>query len=446
MENRVQELETQLDDFDPRVRRQALEQLAQAAEEGAIHLPEPGRRINLHAHTFFSFNGYGYSPCKFAWKARREGLLAGGIVDFDVLDGVDEFLEAGDVLNLRSCAGLETRVFVPELAESEINSPGEPGVAYYMGAGFTSRGAADESVLAELKATAQRRNRSVIDRVNPHLSPVEIDYEQDAAPLTPRGNVTERHLCAAYAQKAEEVFPDAEERLRFWSEKLGVEKDAVRKAMQSAPALQGLVRSKTMKKGGVGYIAGKGSDFPQLGKVRRFAAEAGAIPTYCFLDGTSDGESDFERLLNVMTAAGTEAVNIIPDRNWNINDPAERQKKVALFHGFVEAARERGLPIFVGTEMNAHGQRFVDDFDAPEIAAVADEFIRGAYILWGHTLLQRHVGMGYCSDWALQTFESRDDRNDFFAEVGQRSTPASAAALNNIGEPCSAKAVLSALE
>ena len=50
--------------------------------------------INLHCHTFYSYNAYGYSPTALAWLAKRNGYKALGIVDFNVLDGVDEFLTA----------------------------------------------------------------------------------------------------------------------------------------------------------------------------------------------------------------------------------------------------------------------------------------------------------------------------------------------------------------
>ena len=83
--------------------------LWRAAERGEIALPEPGFDVNLHAHTFFSYNAYGYSPSKFAWLARKAGLAVAGIVDFDVLDGVDEFLEAGRLIGLKSCGSLESR-------------------------------------------------------------------------------------------------------------------------------------------------------------------------------------------------------------------------------------------------------------------------------------------------------------------------------------------------
>ena len=80
----------------------------------------------------FPLNSYGYSPSKFAWLARKQGLAVAAIVDFDVLDGVDEFLDAAQMVGLKAFAGLETRVFAPEFAEEIINSPGEPGIAYHI--------------------------------------------------------------------------------------------------------------------------------------------------------------------------------------------------------------------------------------------------------------------------------------------------------------------------
>ncbi len=145
--NSIESLEIPLDDFDAANRAAALDSLIGAVGRGEIALPTPGSSLNLHGHTFFSFNGYGYSPTGFAWRARRAGLVAAGIVDFDVLDGVDEFLRAANRLGLRACAGIETRVFIPEFDGREINSPGEPGIAYHMGVGFASSKAAQPEIL-----------------------------------------------------------------------------------------------------------------------------------------------------------------------------------------------------------------------------------------------------------------------------------------------------------
>src|SRR5208282_5040994 len=102
-------LEHQLDSFDRATRQRALAELAQMAADGAIELPEAGSAVNLHAHTFYSYNAYGYSPSKFAWLARRAGLAAAGIVDFDVLDALEEFQQAGRLLGLKTCVSLESR-------------------------------------------------------------------------------------------------------------------------------------------------------------------------------------------------------------------------------------------------------------------------------------------------------------------------------------------------
>lgn len=442
----VAALEAELNDFDPRRRRAAVEQLAEAVRCGEISLPAPRPVVNLHQHSFFSFNGYGYSPSYLAWRSRKEGLLAAGVVDFDVLDAADEFLDAGRRFGIRTTVGIETRVFFPPFAEKVLNSPGEPGIAYYMGSGFISKEVADPEMLGRLKEIAQRRNVTMLHRVNPYLKPVEIDYDKDVLPLTPSGNPTERHLCMAYDAKAREVFGDTPRLTAFWQEKLGEDAETIRDALKNPPIIQGLIRARTMKAGGVGYVKPDGPDFPPLEHMAGFAARAGALPMYAWLDGTTDGEVDPDQLLDLMTAAGTVAVNIIPDRNWNIKDPETRKGKVAALHRFVDAARDRGLPISVGTEMNAYGQPFVDQFEAPELAPVAQEFVRGALILYGHTVLQRAGGMGYVSDWAHNRFRSVHDKNDFFAKVGEAVHPECSESVSNLHSAMSPGDVLARLD
>ena len=65
--------EQQLDSYNPAERREALLALCQQVEAGRITLPTPGTEVNLHAHTFFSYNAYGYSPSKYAWLALKAG-------------------------------------------------------------------------------------------------------------------------------------------------------------------------------------------------------------------------------------------------------------------------------------------------------------------------------------------------------------------------------------
>ena len=90
----------------------------------------------------------------------------------------------------------------------------------HMGIGFptVSLPRNHEPFYHHLKNISQDRNRSIINRVNQYLSPVELDYEQDICSVTPAGNVTERHICAAYARKAKVIFKKETELCNFWIE------------------------------------------------------------------------------------------------------------------------------------------------------------------------------------------------------------------------------------
>lgn len=429
----IEQLERQLDDFDPARRAEALKLLWREAQLDEIALPTPDGAVNVHAHTFFSYNAYGYSPSKFAWLARKTGLAAAGIVDFDVLDGLEEFIAAGRLIGLRTCASLESRVFVPEFAALEMNSPGEPGVSYNMGVGFPR--AVDHPFLAEMRAAAETRTRGMIDRVNAYLDPVKLDFERDVAPLTPSGNATERHLCEAYERKASEVFPASERRAAFWTERLG-----------SAPAdsakLQGLIRAKTMKKGGVGYVAPDRGSFPELAQMNRFVAEAGAIPTATWLDGFSAGERRMEDFVDVAAASGAAALNVIPDRNYTPGKPDDRLKNL---YDVVALAERRGFPVIAGTEMNAPGQKFVDSFSAAELQPLAPIFLRSALIVYAHTALQRELGLGYLSDWAKANFASVAAKNEFYAAFGRALRPGDERKLAAIDAAATPKQALACL-
>ena len=307
MGSNTEQLEQQLDSFDAAQRKDALAELWDLASAGKIALAEPGTDVNLHSHTFFSYNAYGYSSSKFAWLARKRGLAAAGIVDFDVLDALEEFWAAGKLIGLKRCASLESRVFVPEFSTRVINSPGEPGIAYHMGVGFPRE--IKHPLLSQMRRTSESRNRELVRRVNDFLKPVGLDYDKDVLPLTPNGNATERHICEAYSKKSD---------ANFWKSKIG--------DCPSDPAkFQALIRAKTMKKGGPGYVQPDKGSFPLLAEMNKFVLDSGAIPTITWLDGTTDGERAIEELFEVSMHSGAAAINLIPDRNYT---PGVKRRKI----------------------------------------------------------------------------------------------------------------------
>jgi hypothetical protein len=435
----IAELESRLDSFDAGERKQALTALCEKVRAGEIDLPKAGTDVNLHCHTFFSYNTYGYSPSKLAWLARKAGLAVAEVVDFDVLDALEEFLAAARMLGLKACAGMETRVFVPEFATRVMTSPGEPGITYHMGVGFPKAELEGEQkqFLLKLRRTAQQRNQDLMRRVNKYLKPVELDYEKDVLVLTPGGNATERHMCLAYARKAKEIFGDRDKLIKFWSEKLGVEIES--SALPQGRELLDAIRAKTMKRGGVGYVQPDKGSFPMMADTNQFILAAGAIPVHTWLDGTSDGEKAIEELLNVAMSSGAAAINVIPDRNYT---PGAKGEKLQNLYHVVELAQKLHLPVVEGTEMNSPGQKFVDDFETAELSPLVPVFLKGAHIVYAHSVLQQKCGLGYTSDWAKKNFKSTADKNEFFQQLGSSLEPEKEDELVGLSEDVNAKEIL----
>lgn len=425
-----------LDAFDPQRRRDAVRALADDLHAGRAGPHPPRPWVNLHAHSFYSYNAWGWSPSGVVARCRMAGLEAAGLVDFDVLDGVDEFLEAGAMLDLPVSAGIESRVFVPEFAERVINSPGEPGIAYSMGAAMPSSapGAEHTAILERLRGIPAERNRRILAAVNAYLDPVTLDFERDVRPLTPAGNATERHLCLAYARRAAALMPDDAALRAFWAAKLKT--PAEKLDTPEGPALQGRIRAVTMKRGGVGYVQPSGGDFPTLEEFWRFVREAGGLPTIAWLDGSTDGERPMVEWFDLCASRGAVALNLILARNYT---PGREDERAQLLRDTLAEAERRGWPVMAGTEMNSPENPFVDNYADPVLQPHVPVFRRGARILYAHTRLQRTAGLGLLSSWAAKQFTGRSERNDFYESVGLLLRPDDERALAGLdagAEPC----------
>jgi hypothetical protein len=440
-----------LSEPDPAARLTALTRLA------TVSAPTPttgacgnNLRINLHAHTIYSYNGYDYSPSSLAWLARTEGWYALGTVDFDVLDGVDESLAACEICSVRGAAGFETRVYLPDRPDEVFNSPGEPGVMYYVGMGFAHgkpSGIAGP-VMEGLRTRAQARNREMIARINAYLAPVSVDYDADVLPLTPGGNATERHMLIAYDAAARRQYPARGDLLAFWANKLGTSVSKVDAFLGDTPFPHDAIRARLMKQGGPGYMAPGPHSFPPLDAVIAATLACGALPCYPFVDGTSAGERDMAELLSDFTGRGIVGMVLVPDRNWNVAGEDRSRDLVDRLHVTLDAADELDVPVFIGTEMNKPGQLLIDDLRVPSLAEYAGQFRRGADLLFAHTALARWHGLGFQSDWAQEYLPSRCERVRFYTALGRLLSPrdgsiATAAALLRTAGPQAALDALS---
>lgn len=414
-----------LTDPSAKTRRETLLRLVAGSLPPQDTRPAVQRGVNLHCHTIYSYNGYGHSPSSLAWLARSQGWYALGTVDFDVLDGVDETLWACAQVGVRGAAGIETRVYLPDRPDAVFNSPGEPGVMYYVGIGFGSSIAppAARPVLDDLRARAEARNREMVALLNDYLAPVAVDYERDVVPLTPTGNATERHLLIAYDAVARRHFAQRALLVAFWADKLDMPADDVDAFLGDEPHPHDAIRARLMKQGGVGYMAPGPEAFPPLDTVIAAMTACGALPCYAFLDGQSNGEADMAALLESLIERGTLGLVVIPDRNWNVNDTTLQQELVRRLHATLDLASDLGLPVFIGTEMNKPGQLLLDDLRVPALAPFAGQFIAGADLIHAHTVLQRLHGIGYLSEWARGWLPDRRERVAFYAALGSKLRP-----------------------
>ena len=407
---------TQLDNFELNTRNTALQQLIETTD-----LPATGELYNMHCHSFFSYNSEGWSPTHIAFNCAEKGLYAAALCDFDVLDGLSEFLCAAQKLSLRSAVDLETRAYIPELSDVDISSPGEPGVTYIMGCGFTYIPELESNAgktLAELRQGAQNRNLALIARVNKALPAITIDYKKDVIPLTPKGVATERHIVRAYRVRSNEVFLEQSAMTAFWAPLLKCTEEEFAGISDNIPKFEDLIRNALAKRGGIGYTQPTPETFPPATRFVQWVKDCNAIPTVAWLDGSSGGEADADALLDLMTGMGCAALNIIPDRNWNIKDADTATLKQKKLDEMVNAAVKRDLPINIGTEMNKGGLPFVDDITGPVLRKYRDIFTKGANIMVGQTILARYADMPYCGEKAVMMFNTVAERNDFYAAVG----------------------------
>jgi hypothetical protein len=227
-------------------------------------------------------------------------------------------------------------------------------------------------------------------------------------------------MVLAYVQAAERTHVDP---TGFWSSKLEVTPDRVSTLVGDSAAFQNLIRAKLMKRGGVGYVQPDSGMFPTLDAFHELIVACGALPCCAWLDGTTPTEESMEAWLYFLIAKGVVALNIIPDRNWNISDAETRRLRVENLYHVVRLARELDLPLNVGTEMNSFGQKIVDNFDARELEPIRHTFLDGAYFIYGHTALQRAIGLGTQSEWAQAHLPTRHQRNEFYTRAGYRIPP-----------------------
>jgi hypothetical protein len=234
----------------------------------------------------------------------------------------------------------------------------------------------------------------------------------------------------------------------FFAGLLGKDQAAADRLLADRPALEEAVRARLIKRGGLAYAQPDETWFPPLRDFYAWVTACGALPMAAWLDGTSGGEADADRFLDVMAEAGACTLNVIPDRNWNIRDPADRERKTGKLREIVRAADRRHMPVNIGTEMNRSGLPFVDDLDGPVLREFQTAFRDGACVLVGQTLLARYAGLSYAGQRASQAIGADPAvRNAFYAAAGALPplTETASKRLEDVGEERALTAIRDAI-
>ena len=292
---------------------------------------------------------------------------------------------------------METRVFVPEFATREINSPGEPGVCLPHGHRLHLQPRArrrSAGILADMRQRAARRNRDMAARVNAHLAPADIDYDRDVLPLTPAGQCHRAPHAGGLHSAAAAAAP-APDLAAFWADRLGLPPNRSRPSLADGPKFQNLVRAKLMKHGGVGYVQPGPESFPTVEEFHRLIVACGALPCATWLDGTSAGEQAIERAAGPADRQGRGGAQHHPRPQLEHRRPA--RPGASRCRSCTRWWRSRS-DLRAAAERRHRDERLRPEAGGrlrrAELAPVREAFLDGAYFVYGHTVLQRALRPG----------------------------------------------------
>jgi hypothetical protein len=193
-------------------RLNSLRVLKNAIDKGDIQKPLFFNDVNNHIHTTYSFSPY--SPSKALFMAYMNGLKTAGIMDHDSAAGCEEFIQAGQILDMPITCGIEVRARMDktELNGRKINNPDQDSVAYVALHGIPHQHIKTiQDFMAPYRKYRNIRNKNMCDKINQIFKKYDIllDFEKEVLPLslyTKGGTVTERHISYALALKLLDFF------------------------------------------------------------------------------------------------------------------------------------------------------------------------------------------------------------------------------------------------
>ena len=331
--------------------------------------------INNHIHTIYSFSPY--TPSMAALMAFNAGLEAAGSVDHDSIAAAGEMLDACAVLGIGGCAGFELRVSFKKsadgkpsvFADKKLNNPDSEGLAYMTVQGIPKQSISQAAeFLTPIREERLKRTTAMTVSANVILKEAgikEIDFQRDIidnSKYAAGGEITERHLLAAAAEKIILKYGKGRDLTEGLKKKMGITvSPKISTFLEDAKNphylydLLGVLKTEMLP---AVFIQPDEKECIPVTDVTSFAVCIGAIPSYAYLGDVGESvtgdkkaekfEDDFiEELFQGIAGYGFKAVTYMPPRN-TIAQLLNVQRLCGKF-GFMEIS---------GVDINSSRQSF----------------------------------------------------------------------------------------
>ena len=399
--------------------------LKKLIDSGEISVPDKTVYTNNHVHTKYSFSPY--SPAKAVWMAVMAGLSTVGIIDHDAINGAEEFIEAGKILDIATTIGFEIRCNWDEtaLAGKRVNNPDQLSSAYICAHGVPhTQIEKAEAFLTKIRAARGQRNRKMVDKINALVGDlgIQLNYDIDVLPLTyahDGGGVTERHLLFALTLKMMDKYGKGEELvsvlqglcISLGQKQLDYLSDAQNDMYEYD--LLNVLKSSFIKDI---YIDTNLQEAIPVKEAVSFIKSIGAIASYCYLGDVGESptgdkkaqkfEDDYlEDVLTTAKEVGFPAIAYMPSRNTM--PQIKRIMALADDNGFMQIS---------GEDINQPRQSFIcEQLADPMFAHLTDT----TWALVGHEIsATRDINSGLFSDETKLKEEGLQSLISTFKQIG----------------------------
>ena len=396
-------------------RLEALRALGNSCENG-------GNWVNNHIHTTYSFSPY--TPAAAVYFARKAGLSTAGIMDHDSVGGIDEFIKAGEILDMPVTVGFECRTSVcgTALEGLRLNNPDQKSVAYVTlhGIPHTMIGEC-EKVLRPLREKRNQRNRRMCEKINDIVGDygISIDFDLDVLPLSldsDGGSVTERHVLFGLTLKIADGR-SREDAVELVDKLCGGIADKVKDKLLSAPDefylydVLGVLKSSLVSK----IYIDADEELMHISEFTALAKRVGGIAAYAYLGDVGESptgdkaaqkfeDSYLDLLFETIHSLGFDAVTYMPSRNTK--EQLDRIMKLCADYGFFQIS---------GEDINSPRQSFVCPAMEPYT-----HLYKATWALIGHeNAATENIDNGMFSQKTVKNMPTLEERIEYYSNIAK---------------------------